>query len=343
MLRKTMPGSTPTLLILIGFILLLSAWGSVAANLPADLESLHPGASAFVEEMVADHGMERAGVEALLANAERRQDIIDAMTRPAEAKPWHQYRPIFLTDRRVTDGVAFWRENAELLGQVEAEFGVPAEIIVAIIGVETSYGRITGRYRVIDALATLAFHYPPRAKFFRSELAHYLQLGEEEALPLGEIQGSYAGAMGLGQFISSSYRSYAVDFDDDGRRDLWQSRPDAIASVANYFKRHGWKPGGPVVSPARSESDARALKKPPIKPAYPVQQLAEWGYHIDDDVDANEPATLIELELEDSVEFWLGYHNFYVISRYNHSALYSMAVYQLSQEIREANSERSGP
>ena len=314
--------------------------GAAGASVP--LEERHPGAAEFIEEMVSEHGMDRDRVTTLLESAERRQDIIDAMTRPAEAKPWHQYRPIFITERRINDGVAFWRENEELLKQVEAEFGVPVEIIVAIVGVETSYGRITGRYRVIDALATLAFHYPKRAKFFRSELVHYLKLGDEESLPLDTIQGSYAGAMGLGQFISSSYRSYAVDFDGDGRRDLWQSRPDAIASVANYFKRHGWRTDGPVTTRAVVADGARTLTDVPLKPAYPVEQLAEWGYQADDGV-AGEVATLLELEASDETEFWIGYHNFYVISRYNHSALYSMAVWQLSQSIRDRITEQTGP
>jgi membrane-bound lytic murein transglycosylase B len=309
----------------------------------ADLESQHPGAQAFVDEMVAEHGMDAGRVSALLTDAQRRQSIIDAMTRPAEAKPWHQYRPIFITERRIADGIAFWQDNAELLARVETEFGVPSEIMVAIIGVETSYGRITGSYRVIDALATLAFHYPPRSKFFRSELAHYLQLGQEESLPLDSITGSYAGAMGLGQFISSSYRSYAVDFDDDGQRDLWQSRPDAIASVANYFKRHGWKSGEPVVARAKTTDGFRRLTKVPLKPAYPVAQLTEWGYLSSPGVDPDRVATLVELETENGPEYWLGFDNFYVISRYNHSALYSMAVWQLSQAILERRSHSSEP
>ncbi len=214
-----------------------------------DLDARHPGGAAFVAEVSQRHGLAADAVSELLAGAERRQEIIDAITRPAEAKPWRDYRPIFVTPERIRDGIAFWAENHELLQRVEAEFGVPPQVVVAIIGVETNYGRITGRFRVLDALATLAFHYPPRSKFFRSELEHFLLLGQEESLPLDELTGSYAGAMGLGQFISSSYRSYAVDFDQDGQRDLWGSRADAIASVANYFRRHGWRPGQPVASP----------------------------------------------------------------------------------------------
>jgi membrane-bound lytic murein transglycosylase B len=302
----------------------LAAWlllpGWAAADLDA-LDARHPGAAGFIEEMVNEHGVDGDELATLLAGAERRQDILDAISRPAEAKPWHDYRPIFITDRRIMDGVAFWAQNNELLTRVEAEFEVPAEIIVAIVGVETSYGRITGRYRVIDALATLAFHYPPRAKFFRSELGHFIRLGAEEGLPLDEIQGSYAGAMGLGQFIASSYRSYAVDFDQDQRRDLWGSREDAIASVANYFRQHHWKPGQPVTLPATVREGARPLEDVPLKPAYPIEQLMEWGYTPKSEVAEGTLSTLIELEAIDGPEYWIGFHNFYVISRYNRSAL----------------------
>ncbi len=309
----------------------------------AELEGRHPGSAAFVEEVAQRHGLSAGSVSALLATAERRQDIIDAITRPAEAKPWHEYRPIFVTPARIRDGIKFWDENSELLAQVEAQFGVPPAVVVAIIGVETNYGRITGRYRVLDALATLAFHYPPRASFFRSELEQFLLLGTEESLPLDELKGSYAGAMGLGQFISSSYRSYAVDFDADGRRDLWRSRPDAIASVANYFRRHGWRPGQPVASPATRADGARELERLPLKPSYPLAQFVEWGYRPSAAADEHDLATLIELEGDQGPEFWLGFHNFYVISRYNHSALYSLAVHQLSEALAAGVEKEKGP
>ena len=313
-------------------VLLLCA-STLAAG---SLDQRHPGADAFVEQMVSAHGLDRERLTALLGQAEKSDSIIKAMTRPAEAKPWHQYRPIFITNKRIADGVAFWRENRQLLAQVEQEYGVPAAIVVAIIGVETSYGRILGSYRVIDALATLGFHYPPRAKFFRSELEHFLMLGLEEGLNLDQVKGSYAGAMGLGQFISSSYRSYAVDFDADGQRNLWQSRPDAVASVANYFKRHGWRQGEPVATRARRHDGARELNDITIKPAYPVTQMIEWGYSpVEAPPSPEQAVTLIELETTSGAEYWLGYHNFYVISRYNHSALYSMAVYQLSRKIEQ--------
>lgn len=308
------------------------------------LDQQHPGAEAFVERMVEQHGMDQQQLTTFLGQAEKRESIIKAMTRPAEAKPWHQYRPIFITDKRIAEGVAFWQENRQLLEQVGQKFGVPIPIMVAIIGVETSYGNILGSYRVVDALVTLSFHYPPRAKFFSSELEHFLILGQEEGLDLDQVKGSYAGAMGLGQFISSSYRSYAVDFDADGQRDLWHSRADAIASVANYFKRHGWRQGEPVTSLAERRNGARQLKDLSIKPAYPVSQMIDWGYQpVETPPSPDLASTLIELETATGHEYWLGYHNFYVISRYNHSALYSMAVYQLSQMIEQQMQAGNGP
>ena len=309
-----------------------------------NLEQQHPGADAFVEQMVSRHGMDPERLAALLGQARKSDSIIKAMTRPAEAMPWHRYRPIFMTDKRIAEGAAFWRENAILLAEVEQEFGVPAAIVVAIIGVETSYGKILGAYRVIDALTTLGFHYPPRTTFFRSELEHFLILGREEDLDLSQVMGSYAGAMGLGQFIASSYRSYAVDFDADGQRNLWQSLPDAIASVANYFKRHGWRQGEPVATRALRQDGARQLSDVPLKPAYPVSQMIQWGYQpIDPPLSPDQTTTLIELETTSGAEYWLGYQNFYVISRYNHSALYSMAVHQLSEAIEQQMHLESEP
>ena len=315
-------------------LLPLIALAGAAVAETGSLDTVHPGIDAFIEEMVSSHDLKREDLVGILSTAEKKDSIIAAMTRPAEAKPWHEYRQIFVTPERVAGGVAFIQENRELLERVEGEFGVPVEMIAAIVGVETRYGDITGSYRVLDALATLAFHYPPRAEFFRGELEHFLLLSQEEGLPSRDVLGSYAGAMGLGQFIPSSYRAYAVDFDGDGRRDLWGSRADAIASVANYFRAHRWRPGDPVAVPAKAGEEARELKSLPLDPQYPLQQMIDWGYRPTvDALDGQELATLIELEAERGPEFWIGFHNFYVISRYNRSALYSMAVYQLSQAI----------
>ena len=232
--------------------------------------------------------------------------------------------------------MTFWNRHAQLLERAEREFGVPPEIIVAILGVETRYGRYTGKHRVIDALSTLAFEYPPRSRFFTSELEQYLLMTREEQIDPLSLKGSYAGAMGIPQFISSSYRNYAIDFDGDGHRNLWNSPADAIGSVANYFKRHGWKPGEPVTFQTLvSGNGYEALVAKGIKPKVPLDEFSAFGVKVPEGLDLSQAAALIELETEGIPEFWIGLHNFYVITRYNHSPLYAMAVYQLSEEIRK--------
>lgn len=303
----------------------------------------HPGADAFVSKAVSEHGLAAAEVEALLQLAEFKPAIADAIARPAEGKPWYQYRPIFITDQRISEGVEFWRANEALIEQVADQYGVDPQIIVAIIGVETYYGRITGSWRVLDALATLSFHYPSdrtrdRSEFFSSELMNFMLLGREENLPLTEVTGSYAGAMGMGQFIPSSYRAYAVDFDGDGERDLWQSTPDAVGSVANYLAVHGWERGGPVARPAGAaeEADLTLLEKRDYKPYLTVLGLHEKGYKSSPDLDPERMAALVKLEEEGHEAYWMTFQNFYVITRYNRSPLYAMAVYQLSEELLRA-------
>lgn len=291
----------------------------------------------FIEDMKARHGFDAQQLADLLAQTRIREDILKAIARPAEKKPWHQYRPIFVTPARIAGGVEFWQEHAATLARAEQQYGVPAEIIVAIIGVETRYGAHTGRYRVIDALSTLAFAYPPRSQFFTSELEQYLLMTREEQVDPLALKGSYAGAMGQPQFISSSFRNYAVDFDADGRRDIWNDPADAIGSVANYFNRHGWHQGEPVTARVKvaAVSDPALLGSTELKPELPLATLRDKGVGaIPDDFAAELPAAMIGLEQEDGIEYWLGLQNFYVITRYNHSALYAMAVYQLSQEIR---------
>ena len=311
-------------LALLGFTLSVSA---VA-------EAPHPGAEEFVELAVAEHGLDADFVRAVLADAQYQQAIIDAITRPAEARPWHEYRPIFLTETRIAGGAEFWGAHQDLLEAVSERFGVPIEIIVAIIGVETNYGANTGSYRVIDALATLGFYFPRRAAFFAGELAHFLSLADEEELPVRAVRGSYAGAMGLGQFIPSSYRAYAVDFDDDQRRDLWRSLPDALGSVANYLARHGWQTGQPLVLPVASVP-AGVAASPGLKPDYTLAELEQLGVVFErSGLDDSTPATLVELETATGHEHWLGLGNFHVITRYNRSPLYALAVTQLAAAIR---------
>ena len=232
--------------------------------------------------------------------------------------------------------MAFWNDNALTLKKASEKYGVPPEIIVAIIGVETRYGQHKGRFPVIDSLSTLAFAYPPRSRFFRSELKEFLLMAREEKInPLKQL-GSYAGAMGLPQFIASSFRSYAVDFDGDGSRDLWNNTSDAIGSVANYFKRHGWQEGEPIAHRAVIKGQKyKKLLNDELKPQWSLADFQSHGVRPAQKVPAKLEGTLLELDTgTPKPEYWLGWENFYVITRYNHSAHYSMAVFQLAQEIR---------
>jgi len=289
----------------------------------------------FVAEMTREHGFAAEQLQGLFAGAERKQAILDAISRPAErVKPWKEYRPIFITQARIDQGVAFWNQHAETLARAEREYGVPAEVIVAIIGVETFYGRHTGNWRVIDALATLGFDYPPRADFFRKELREFLILTREQQVDPLALKGSYAGAMGLPQFMPSSFRAYAVDFDGDGRIDIWNNPVDAIGSVASYFQRHGWVAGDPVVSRARISGTrfADGLTQG-LEPVKSVGDLRQLGWTPLEAVDERYAVTAFRLEGAQGDEFWMGLPNFYVITRYNRSVMYAMAVHQLSAAL----------
>ena len=305
----------------------------------------HPGAEEFAARAAQEYNLDQQAVVELLQEARFKQSIVDAMTRPAEGKPWYEYRPIFITDKRIEGGVEFWKENEALIAEAAERFGVDPQVIVAIIGVETFYGRITGGYRVLDALTTLSFYYPDtgndRSDFFSRELMEFVLLGSEEELPLREVEGSYAGAMGLGQFMPSSYREYAVDLDGDGRRDLWSSLADVIGSVANYLHRHGWQPGQPVTVAAKVADGAQMdlVSRRNLKPAKTVAELAEAGFTPASPVAAETPAAVTRLRQEDGQSYWMTFKNFYVITRYNRSPLYAMAVYDLSQAILEAFEE----
>jgi len=286
--------------------------------------------------MVEQHGFDNAELESLLAGAIRKERILEAIARPAEkTKPWHEYRAIFVTPKRTQQGLEFYHNYAASLQRAEREFGVPAETIVAIIGVETRYGRNKGSWKVLDALSTLAFDYPKRSPFFTRELKQYLLMTREQNLPAAELQGSYAGAMGYGQFMPSSYRAYAVDFDQDGVIDILNNPVDAIGSVANYLARHGWRSGEAVTVRARvMPGYERDWLNDDLKPQRTAAELAAGGILPTGDEIAPGQATAIEFEGDDGLEYWLGWQNFYVITRYNHSSMYAMSVYQLSQEIK---------
>ena len=289
---------------------------------------------AFIDEMVEEHQFSRKDMEAWLSGATKKQNILDAISRPAEKRlTWKDYRKIFVTHSRIKKGVDFWHANEETLARAEAEFGVPAQVIVAIIGVETRYGQNKGSYRVIDALSTLGFDYPPRSKFFRKELKEFFLLAREQKQNPLDLIGSYAGAMGYGQFIPSSYRAYAVDYTNDNFADIWNNPTDAIGSVANYFNRHGWKKDEPVIVRTRiTDQYNQDIINDSLKPKHTVASLLEQGYTPVKALD-DQTANVIRLQGNNGAEFWMGLHNYYVITRYNHSRLYAMAVWQLSQEI----------
>ena len=323
----------------------LTAAGAAAA--PSSFET---GTRQFVDEMVRKHGFAREQVVALMSDARYQQRIIDAMERPYEAKPWADYRPLFLTPERIARGVAFWRDNAALLARAQAAYAVPPQVIVAIIGVETNYGDRVGDYRVLDALSTLGFSYPPRADFFRGELEEFLLLSRDERLDPGSAKGSYAGALGKPQFIPSSYRAYAVDFDTDGRRDLWGSNADVVGSIGHYLAQHGWQAGQPVAVAARLQrgrpTNVPIADKRPLSPGTTLVELASAGVEPvadgnGDPIAGDTKATLLELDGA-GTEYWLGFANFYAITRYNHSNLYAMAVHQLGREIARRYRESEG-
>jgi membrane-bound lytic murein transglycosylase B len=302
------------------------------------LDMARSDVNSFVSRMESAHGIPAEETRRILSRAEIQPPILEAMERPAEkVKPWHEYRQIFLTDQRISEGVAFWNNHREKLEGISAETGVPAEIIVGILGVETLYGRVTGRYRVIDALSTLAFEYPPRSAFFTSELEQFLLLSREQGIDPLTATGSYAGAMGGPQFISSSYRAYAVDASGDGRIDLWEDWTDIMGSVANYFTAHGWQSGERIVAripgdiPNSELSDGLSLDRP-------ASRLVDYGVP----PDGGDKVMVFALESEDGPEYWVGFKNFYVITRYNRSNMYAMAVYELGHAVRTRLETRDG-
>ncbi len=317
---------------LMSLVLLLSLPAAAWANY---LD--HEQAKAFTDRMVSKHGFERGEIEALLTQAERKQSILDAIARPAERTlEWKDYRKIFIQESRIAQGVEFWREHRATLERAHKQYGVPPQVIVAVIGVETRYGRHKGNYRVLDALTTLGFDYPPRSKFFGKQLEEYLLMTREQSLDPLELKGSYAGAMGFGQFIPSSYRSFAVDFDGDGVADIVNNPVDAIGSVANYFARHHWRQNEAVALSAdvAKQHDAGVFQAG-LKPKWTVAQLEDKGVRSYAKLDGDKMASAMRFIGDEGEEYWLGLHNFYVITRYNHSAMYAMAVYQLSQLVAQ--------
>jgi membrane-bound lytic murein transglycosylase B len=308
---------------------------ALAVTPAAALDGTREDVRSFAEEMRSKHGFETAWLDAVIADAQSQPRIIELMSKPAEkTMAWHTYRDHFLTAERINAGVQFWVEHRERLAAIESETGVAQHVIVGILGAETFFGRITGRFRVVDALATLAFDYPPRSSYFRAELEQFLLLAREEQVDVKTVLGSYAGAMGSAQFMPRSYRAYAVDGDGDDKRDLWGSWDDVIASVANYLAKHGWRKGEPVLAAAGlwfPRSDGLAAGA--LAPDTTVKALRNHGLRFETTLEDQAPAVFIRVDGDGGPELRAGFHNFGVITRYNRSILYGLAVNDLGRRI----------
>ena len=307
------------------------------AETAAAIDIKRPEVKEFITHMSTAYGFKKGALRKLLKSAASQPAIIDAMSKPAEkAKLWYEYRPIFLNERRIREGTEFWVAHRQALDQASIKSGVAPEYLAAILGVETYYGRLTGTYRVLDALVTLSFDYPPREKFFRDELEQYLLLTRDAHLDPKTLKGSYAGAMGAPQFMPLNYRRYAVDADANGRIDLWNDWPDVCASVGNYLKEHGWNTGEPVLEEATvppekvGDLDGRKLAL-----SETIASLEAKGVSFDTSLPPEAPAILIAADEPDGVHWRVGYNNFFVITRYNHSPLYAMAVYELATAMKQ--------
>lgn len=322
-------------------LLLGAALGSAAPSALAQVSDteIARAREAFVARMVDKHGFEASAVTAMLADARIDQRVLDAISRPAErVVPWYDYRKIFLNEARIEAGAAFWREHEATIAATSARLGVDPAMIVAIIGIESLFGQRMGSYRVLDSLSTLAFAYPRRAAFFSGELESFLLMVREEGPETLQALGSYAGAMGAGQFIPSSYRAYAIDANGDGRRNLWTDFEDIIGSVANYFAEHGWRAGAPVAVPAtRGERWAGHEPVNGLDLDATVGELEGLGYVFETELPSDAPARVLRYErTADGDEYWIAFHNFHVITRYNRSEKYALAAHELSLAIEAA-------
>ena len=333
-MRKSIQRLASTLPAASAFIVALPAAAQDYAWNSADVETRR---GAFVEQMVERHGFDRDEIAAILAEAEIQQSALNSISRPAErVVPWYEYRRIFLTEERIEGGARFWQEHAALVAATAERFAVAPEMIVAIVGIESRFGERMGSYRVVDALSTLAFAYPPRADFFAGELESFLLIYAEEGPVVLDALGSYAGAMGAGQFIPSSYRNFAIDADADGRRDLWSNWNDILASVANYFAEHGWRQGEPVAVTAGQGTGPAVEPNNGLELDTTVAGLRSAGYEFSPDLAGELPAMLVAAEGDASTTaYWIGLHNFRVITRYNRSVKYALAALELSLAIEQ--------
>jgi peptidoglycan lytic transglycosylase B len=316
----------------------LLAWclAACSASALAQGYDARPEVRAFIDDMVARHGFLADELRGTFAGVQRVEPVLQSI-QPPEKPSWTDFRNQFVNEKRIAAGLAFWRANRTSLRRAERDFGVPPEFVVAIIGVETYYGRHAGRFRVVDALTTLAFDYPARARFFRSELEQYLLFARDNGLDVFSVKGSYAGAIGIPQFMPGSTRRYAVDFDGNGRIDLRASATDAIGSVANFLRRHGWRAGEAVQLRVKATAgDAwRAYATGSLVPEHQVADLVKSGLETEVPPEAAAArAAVVDLQ----GDLRLGLHNFYVITRYNRSALYAGAVADLAEALKEGQS-----
>ncbi len=326
-------------LIAILIILSFSLFVAVASNNPGEDYTKKKEVLSYIDLVSKKNNLDHADLMQLFKGVHTQHRVLKLMQSPAEAKPWEDYRKIFITERRIKKGVEFWKNNSEIFEEVENAYGVPKEILLAIIGVETSYGGNIGSFPVFDTLVTLGFGYEKRSKFFLSELTQLLLLAKNENLRIHQLKGSYAGAMGLGQFMPSSYRHYAIDFNKDGRRDLWKSYPDIIASVANYFKQHGWEEERPIALQIEVDDEDLSFQpflKKGMKPTIDLSHFKSISSVSNILATNEEKVSFYEFKIGAEKQYWIGFNNFYVITRYNHSPLYAMAVLQLSREIGDA-------
>jgi membrane-bound lytic murein transglycosylase B len=320
-----------------GALLLCAALLALRPEPVLGIDIKRPEVKEFIAHMADTYGFKKRALRKLLKSADSQPAILDAMAKPAEkAKLWYEYRPIFINERRIREGTEFWTAHRQALDEASIKTGVAPEYLAAILGVETYYGRLTGTYRVLDALVTLSFDYPPREKFFRDELEQFLLLTRDAHLDPKTLRGSYAGAMGAPQFMPSNYRRFAVDADANGRIDLWNDWPDVCASVGNYLKEHGWSAGEPVLTEATVPPEkAGDLDGRKLALSETVASLEAKGVSFDAALAPDAPAILIAADEADGVHWRVGYNNFFVITRYNHSALYAMAVYELATAVKQ--------
>jgi peptidoglycan lytic transglycosylase B len=297
---------------------------------------LKPELHKFISYMVRTHHFQERALRALFASARKNPDVLRAISAPATSRPWYQFKPLCVDEAQIADGVRFWNENAAVLERARRDFGVPEAVVVALIGIESRYGRHAGGFRVIDSLYTLSFEWPKRTDYFRAELEQFLVLAREQGWDPALVEGSFAGALGWPQFMPSSYRHFAVDYSGDGKIDLWNDMADIVGSVASYLREFGWKEGEPVVAPARVDAiDPKPLLELGLKPHLSLAQWQERGVQSPPGITGSISASLFTLDQVDGPEYWLGFDNFYALLQYNYSRNYAMAVYLLGEQISQ--------